>query len=220
MLLTAIAFAQLAASCSPGDSVRTLASIASVESGFRPLAIHDNATNETLSPSSMEGAIAIATVRILKEGHSVDLGVMQINSANLPRLGVTIPETFDPCRSIQAGTKVLREGYASALRVAFSRYNTGSPVRGFSNGYVRRVELASQALPSIADSELKSAPSSQLSPAILASPASEIDLLHGEKISPASNDVVNLLPIMTERESPPAIARSRTSTASEGRAVD
>ena len=220
MLLTAIAFAQLATSCSPGDSVRTLASIASVESGFRPLAIHDNATNETLAPSSMEGAVAIATVRILKEGHSVDLGLMQINSANLPRLGVTIPEAFDPCRSIQAGAKVLREGYETALRVAFSRYNTGSPVGGFSNGYVRRVELASQGLPDLSRPDVGSVPLAPLSPAVPASSAAVIDLLHGAKIGPASSEVVNLLPIMAEQESPPVTARPRTSAASEGQAVD
>ena len=220
MILTALAFAHFANVCDARDSVRTLAAVASVESRFHPLAIHDNSTNETLSPSSVGEAVAIATVRIVKEGHSVDLGLMQIDSANLPRIGLTIPEAFDPCRSIQAGARILRNGYENALRVAFSRYNTGSPVRGLSNGYVQRVELASQALPDLSRPDVGSVPLAPLPPAVPASPAAVIDLLHGARIGPASGEVVNLLPIMAEQESPPVTARPRTSAASEGQAVD
>jgi hypothetical protein len=72
---------------------------------------------------------------------------MQINSANLARLGLTLESAFDPCKSVAAGAAVLAGGYAggathegqqSALRVAISKYNTGDAQRGLANGYVQR----------------------------------------------------------------------------------
>ncbi len=76
---------------------------------------------------------------------------MQVNSANLPALGLTVASALDPCRSIAAGAAILAGDYAggathaeqqTALRVAISRYNTGNAERGFLNGYVHRVELS------------------------------------------------------------------------------
>lgn len=91
----------------------------------------------------------------IAQGYSVDVGLMQVNSTNLPRLGLTIADSFDPCTNIAAGAQILREGYAAAaqaepgqpqraLRIAFSRYNTGDAQRGFHNGYVRKVEAAAE----------------------------------------------------------------------------
>jgi type IV secretion system protein VirB1 len=76
---------------------------------------------------------------------------MQINSANFDMLGLTLEAAFDPCKSVAAGAAILAGDYAggdthagqqSALRVAISRYNTGDAQRGFSNGYVHKVEMA------------------------------------------------------------------------------
>lgn len=220
MILTALVFGQLVSSCARGNSAHTLESVAYVESGFETWTLHDNTTAQTYHPASLAEAISAATRLITTDGHSVDLGLMQINSANLPRLGLSIAEAFDPCRSIQGGARILRESYDTALRVAFSRYNTGDPVRGFSNGYVRRVELASQGLPDLSTSAVKIAPSSPLLPISSTAPSIVTDLLHPEKIGSASGEVVNLLPIMAEQESPSATARPRTSTASESQAVD
>ena len=57
-------------------------------------------------------------------------------------------------RSLEAGARVLAEGYAAAargevdpqraLRVALSRHNTGHPERGFANGDVGRVEASAE----------------------------------------------------------------------------
>lgn len=221
MILTALAFAKLATACSPGDAVRTLASVASVESGLHPWAIHDNTTTETLFPDSRDQAVSIATRLISGERHSVDLGLMQIESANLTKLGLTVSDAFDPCRSIAAGATVLRQGYTAALRVAFSRYNTGTSDRGFTNGYVQRVELTSLRLPDI--SKPDRAAGQGLTTPLVQSPApppTAVDLLHGEKIEAASGEVVNLLPETPVLQAVQPQSRSRMSAAVPGQAVD
>jgi type IV secretion system protein VirB1 len=82
--------------------------------------------------------------------HSVDLGLMQINSANLAPLGLSIADAFDPCRSMRAGAQVLQTDYRAAIRDTLSRYNTGDPVTGIENGYVARVEASARTIvPSI-----------------------------------------------------------------------
>jgi type IV secretion system protein VirB1 len=130
----------------------TLTSIAQTESGFQALTIHDNTTRTTGTPATPDVAVQIAT-RLLEAGHSVDLGIMQINSANFAKLGMTVESAFDPCKSISAAAAILSGSYAggdthtaqqAALRVAVSEYNTGDAARGFANGYVHKVELAAQ----------------------------------------------------------------------------
>lgn len=152
MILSLTAFATLAASCGAAVHPDTLAAVARAESGFNTLAIGDNTTRRSHAPATIEEAIAVATA-LLREGRSVDLGLMQINSANLFRLGMTVADAFDPCRSIAAGARVLVDGYrrpgagddaqAAVLR-ALSHYNTGHPRRGFDNGYVMRVQGAAE----------------------------------------------------------------------------
>lgn len=159
MILPLAVFAQLAASCAPSVHVDTLAAVARTESGFRANAIHDNTERRSYSPRSRAEAIAIATELVGVRRHSVDLGLMQINSANLPALGMTVEDAFDPCRSVAAGARVLVAGFRPpaagedpqpALLQALSRYNTGHPLRGFANGYVAKVQAsARQVVPAI-----------------------------------------------------------------------
>lgn len=153
MIVELAMFAQLAASCAPQVAVETLAAVARTESGFNHLAIHDNTTRRSHKVSSRAEAIALATELVVVDQHSVDLGIMQINSANFPRLGMTVTDAFDPCRSLAAAQRVLMDGYAApvagddqqpALQQALSRYNTGHPVRGVANGYVQRVQASAE----------------------------------------------------------------------------
>lgn len=157
MILPLALFAQLAAACGSLVHVDTLAAVARTESRFNPLAIGDTTTGRTHSPATPAEAVATATA-LLAQGHSLDLGLMQVNSANLPGLGLTIADAFDPCRSIAAGARVLADGYERApeedaqraLVRALSRYNTGSPVRGVANGYVAKVQAsAAELVPAI-----------------------------------------------------------------------
>jgi type IV secretion system protein VirB1 len=86
---------------------------------------------------------------LIQRDHSVSVGLMQIQSDNLIRLGVTLEQAYDPCNNIALGAYILRLHYhAAAARIgpgprawiaAISSYNTGSPVAGIQNGYVRRI---------------------------------------------------------------------------------
>lgn len=159
MMLSLALFTQLAASCAPSVHVDTLAAIARTESGFHAGAIHDNTGKRRYLPRTREEAVAMATELVTVQHHSVDLGLMQINSANLARLGITLAQAFEPCMSLQAGAQVLQAGFAPpaagqdaqpALLQALSRYNTGDAVRGFANGYVTKVMAsAEQIVPAI-----------------------------------------------------------------------
>ena len=126
----------------------TLNKIVSVESGGNPLALNVNRlAGAQPRPASVAEAVRLAESYIAR-GHSVDLGLAQINSRNLPRLGLTIEQVLDPCTNIAASGRILTANYAdaarrwgegqTALRAALSAYNTGSFSAGFRNGYVAK----------------------------------------------------------------------------------
>lgn len=146
MILAVALAGRLAAQCAPSIAPGTLASIAGTESGFNTLAIRDNTSGRSFAAPSRLAAIATAR-QMIAAGHSVDLGLMQINSKNLTRLGLTVRTAFDACTSLSAAGRLLAMDYRpgasdsaqTALQAAFSRYNTGNGLRGFQNGYVQRV---------------------------------------------------------------------------------
>lgn len=148
--LSQTAFAALAAKCAPAVPITTIRAVAQTESGLNPWALHDNTTGITAKPTSFEAALSEAT-RWIGEGHSVDLGLMQINSANLGALDMTARSALDPCASLAGGAAVLRAAYEggktsadqqAALLMALSLYNTGSPFKGIMNGYAHKVLAA------------------------------------------------------------------------------
>ncbi len=156
--LTAAQFGELALRCGPAVAPLTLAAVAKTESHFEPLTINDNTAGVTGVPATPAIAIQLAT-SLLEAGHSLDLGLMQINSANFRRLGLTPDAAFDPCHSVAAAATILTGAYVggdthleqqAALRGALSAYNTGDAVSGIANGYVSKVELAArQVVPAI-----------------------------------------------------------------------
>lgn len=140
----------MAQKCAPSIAPVTLASIAHVESGNNPHALHNNTTGKSLVSGDVANTRQTAS-DWLAAGHSIDVGLMQINSSNFGWLGIDVEDALDPCISMAAAGQILTEGFAggdteaqrqTALRVALSRYNTGSPERGFSNGYVDKVVAA------------------------------------------------------------------------------
>lgn len=149
MPLDATTFLALAQSCAPNVAPATLLAIVRTESGLDPLAIGVNG-RPAASVHARSRAEAIgAAQRLATAGRNIDLGLGQINIRNLSWLGLSIEDAFDPCRNLEAASRVLALGYRRgvaeagpgqrALRIAFSLYNTGHPTRGFANGYVARV---------------------------------------------------------------------------------
>ena len=153
-------FIVLAQECAPGVAHQTLAAIVKTESAFKPLAIGINGRAKLpRHPDTKEKAVATAKW-LIANGYNIDLGLGQVNSANLRKTGLTIEDAFDPCRNLAASASILRWNYEAAkrqisndqqaLNAALSMYNTGSFTRGFNNGYVRRVQAsAGQVVPPI-----------------------------------------------------------------------
>nr|WP_282128059.1 lytic transglycosylase domain-containing protein [Roseobacter litoralis] len=139
----------MAENCAPSVAPEVMEKIVRAESGFDRFAIGVNgASARSYSPSSKEDASRIAR-ELIAQGHSIDLGLGQINSKNLDWLNLTVDTVFESCTNLTAAETVLRDGYErardqgsdprTALHQALSVYNTGSFTRGFSNGYVERV---------------------------------------------------------------------------------
>lgn len=140
----------LAEECAPTEPAKVLTSIVDVESARHPLRIGVNGKDRAfLEPGTKEEAVRIAAGLIIS-GRNIDLGLAQINSANLPWLGLSVEEVLDPCLNLAAAGSLMAKGYKAALKIsrpgqsilqtAYSLYNTGTPDRGMANGYVARLE--------------------------------------------------------------------------------
>ena len=147
MTYTAATILGLASQCAPNVAPQTVLAIVHTESRGQPLALNVDGAKQPARPKNTVDAIATAQ-RYVAARYSVDLGLGQINSRNMRRLGLTWDNVFDPCTNIAALGRVLSESFRSvaderhpqtALRLALSMYNTGSPSRGFRNGNVAKV---------------------------------------------------------------------------------
>lgn len=139
----------LAHECAPSVSHATIVAIVQHESGNDPFAVGINGrTRITRQPKNQEEAVDIAE-RLIAMGVFIDMGLAQINSGNLRKLGLTVAEVFSPCNNIRAAAQVLhwcydpaekRHGVGQvALQAALSCYNTGHFERGLRNGYVHNI---------------------------------------------------------------------------------
>jgi len=148
-------FAALAAQCAPSVHPQTLSAVVRQESGFNPLAIGVNgAPKVRVRAGTVEEAVRAAE-GLIGQGRSIDLGLGQINSANLRWLGLSVRDAFNPCRNLAAAGRVLTQNYLryredatsdqAALDAALSAYNTGNRTRGLRNGYVAQVRQKARA---------------------------------------------------------------------------
>lgn len=145
--------------CSPLVDARTAAAMVDVESAGNPHAI--GVVGGTLDRQPRTLAEALATARTLQaSGWNFSVGLAQINLMNLPRLGLTLEQAFDPCNNLRAMQTLLGECLQRTqtqddpdvapqrqLRRALSCYYSGNFKSGFEHGYVRRVALAAARLP-------------------------------------------------------------------------
>lgn len=134
--------------CAKSEHKQVLNALIKIESGGDPFVIHDNNGNSIFRSRTANEAIATAE-GLVRQGHSIDMGLVQINSRNLPKLGMSISQVFEPCDNIKAasiiwgwGLKMAVDKYGEgqkATLAAVSVYNTGSLSAGFSTGYVGKV---------------------------------------------------------------------------------
>lgn len=151
-------FLTLALACAPQVHADTARALVSVESAFNPWAI--GVVGGALVRQPRSRAEALATAKALRDaGWNFSVGLGQINVSNFKLLGLTVESAFEPCANLGAMQTVLAEcfdrasGSATkavdqvALRRALSCYYSGNFATGFHHGYVRKVVVASQAVP-------------------------------------------------------------------------
>lgn len=166
-LVAAEETAQLIARCAPMVDTETLGAIVLTESSGHIYVLSDDGPGglpweqrkkliRSIYPGSAQEAANIAR-ELIGQGHLVGIGLTQINSQNLSRLGVSVEQLLDPCINLGVGSRLLHSLYEEAVRskrypnadqalgAAISAYNTGNFSDGLSNGYVRKV-LANMAV--------------------------------------------------------------------------
>jgi len=156
MMHAVAALTVLVQQCASEVATEAVVPLVVTESGGDDLAIHVNRGPRVRAGSIAEGAALVR--RYMAQGYTVDVGLAQINSANFPRLGVSVEQAFDPCTNLRLASSLLQEGYGLASRhysgldaisATYSLYNTGTLTRGFHNGYVGRVWSAASGMGTI-----------------------------------------------------------------------
>lgn len=153
------ALSELIARCAPTVHPETMAAVISAESRGHQFAIADagpvhlpwsqrKSMVRSHYPSTMEEAVATAQ-NLIARGHTVSLGVAQVNDRNLSRMGVSVKDMFDPCTNVSVGGRILTDFYERAvkkfgagpgtLQAALSAYNSGDWTRGARDGYVNLI---------------------------------------------------------------------------------
>ena len=158
-------FAALQSRCLPTVPLNTLNAIILVESGGNPNAMQIDFPRALLKRWYLqEGTLRLerqpATERealdwleyFERRNISVDLGLMQVSTAEAHRRGLPPESLLDPCFNLRAGWQILDSAYQletktygpgqEALQHAISRYNTGDTQRGIDNGYLARIMAA------------------------------------------------------------------------------
>jgi len=144
-------FIALVNECAPQVHQQTISAIVRTESKGNPWAIGINRAKPPASfqsPATKEEAVQQAS-SLIQQGYNIDIGLGQINSANLSWLGLTVEQAFDPCTNLGAAARILTDNYTRAsqqyaqeqdsLAAALSAYNTGHFERGITNGYVHKI---------------------------------------------------------------------------------
>lgn len=156
MILDVASLLSLAGACAPTVAPETLLSIVHTESRFNSLAIGVNSPGVRQPKPATKPQAIVAARNLIRQGYNIDLGLGQINSANLEWLGLSVEDAFEPCPNLAAAARVLAANYQAVVRLAPSRehaiatalslYNTGNRRRGFRNGYVARVYASASAV--------------------------------------------------------------------------
>ena len=156
---------RLQSTCLPTAPLSTLRAVVQVESDGNPNAMQIDFPKALLK----RWRLAEGTLRLKRQptsqrealdwlayfqsyGIFVDLGLMQVSTAEAKRRGISPETLLEPCTNLRVGWQILEDAYQvekktygpgqEALQHAISRYNTGDPQRGIANGYLDRVLAA------------------------------------------------------------------------------
>ena len=99
--------------CAPEVSPVTMAALVAQESAGDPDALDDDSTRIVYHPVSYTGAARLAA-QLIGAGHSVDLGLTQVNSGWLPALHLTAAKLLEPCENLRAGSLILLRAWRAA----------------------------------------------------------------------------------------------------------
>jgi len=145
----AVNVAQIVQACSGPVAPATMASIVATESGGYPWAIYVNGLGPSGSMRFPNKAAAIAAaIHYIRAGYKVDMGLAQVDSENLGRLGLSVQQAFNPCTNVRAGATIMAGAYVQAIKAGyapgvdalthgFEAYNSGSTSGDYS--YAQRV---------------------------------------------------------------------------------
>jgi type IV secretion system protein VirB1 len=155
--------------CIPEASLTTLSAIVQAESNGNPNAMQIDfpkallrqwhLPNGTLrlkrQPSTQREALDWLAY-LQRYAIFVDLGLMQVSTAEALRRGLPPESLLEPCANLRVGWQILEDDYRletkthgpgqEALQHAISLYNTGDSTRGIDNGYLARVIAARRSL--------------------------------------------------------------------------
>lgn len=214
MILAAGTLAAYLSTCAPSVAPSTMTAIVGVESGGDPLALHDNTTRRAYSPRDARTALAIADT-LIRRGHSVDVGVGQVNSANFASYRVDAARMLDPCANLEVASRILEGDYAHAVAIfpqprealwhAISAYNTGSLFAG--RAYVEAVVAAATRPPRVPPIALLTANAAMPAPMLPPVPTGAGAAVEPPILPPVSKGTLAIVPSRAKRPAPRAPAR-------------
>lgn len=132
--------------CLPSSHWEIMKQIVQKESSSRKYALGINQKGyKSRYPQTMEQARKDVE-ELLSKGLSFGIGYAQVDSQHFKKgklfakRGYTYEDALDPCTNLKMGALIFSDFYRRFGNVpdALSAYNTGSPTKGYKNGYVAR----------------------------------------------------------------------------------
>lgn len=129
-MIDAVAFSVLLDRCAPGAPGRELTAIVRQASGFEPHVIGTGGRKPvSIQADSKAEAITLAT-ELMIGGQRIRIGLAQIDSTDLKRLGVSLSDAFEPCTNLKAATQLIKENpnALTPARLSTDRREKQAPV--------------------------------------------------------------------------------------------
>jgi type IV secretion system protein VirB1 len=152
--------ATLIATCAPLVHPTTMHALIRVESAANPYAVSINrpnfhAANGNTLPTFRQPRSALEAQRVVAalhtQGFTTSVGLAQINTEHLPRLGLNLSALLDPCTNLQLAQSILldcdrttSDNTSPRLHQILSCYNSGNATTGIKSGYTSRIASAAR----------------------------------------------------------------------------